>query len=169
MTISFVIFETSWGWVGLAGNNIGVACLTLPAPSPLITYESLLTEMGPSISENAALFPEVRQQIISYFRGDRIIQWNAPVVVEGYSSFQQAVLKETALIPYGCTLTYGEVANRIGRPKTARAIGQTLGRNRIAIMIPCHRVVGKDSLGGFSAPGGLVTKKALLKLEGITV
>jgi methylated-DNA-[protein]-cysteine S-methyltransferase len=85
------------------------------------------------------------------------------------SSFQKDVWKELLQIPYGTTVTYGEIAQRLSRPPgAARAVGAAVGANPIPIVIPCHRVIGADgSLTGFG--GGLDAKKALLRLEGIYV
>ena len=82
-----------------------------------------------------------------------------------YPAFYQRVWKECARIPRGRTLTYGELANRLGKPGAARAVGQALGANPFAPVVPCHRVVAANGLGGFSAPGGLKAKIRLLKKE----
>lgn len=83
---------------------------------------------------------------------------------EGYSDFERAVLEATRAIPHGETRTYGDIAEAIGRPGAARAVGQALGKNRTCIVVPCHRVVSANGLGGFT--GGVEKKVALLKLEG---
>ena len=82
-----------------------------------------------------------------------------------YTPFEQKVLKIVATIPKGRVLTYGEIAAKLGNRKMARAVGSAVGRNRHAPFIPCHRVVGQNSLGGYSGKGGIRRKKALLKLE----
>lgn len=80
--------------------------------------------------------------------------------------FQQAVWQVLRQIPYGQTTTYGEIAQQLGKPNAVRAVGGAVGRNPISILIPCHRVLGKNqSLTGFG--GGLPTKRYLLELEGI--
>ena len=87
--------------------------------------------------------------------------------MQSYSPFEQSVWKACAAIPAGQTRSYGWIARRIGKPGAARAVGRALGKNPFAPTIPCHRVVRSDgSLGGYSAPGGLKTKRALLKREG---
>ncbi|HYE22605.1 MAG TPA: MGMT family protein [Verrucomicrobiae bacterium] len=86
-----------------------------------------------------------------------------------YTPFQQKVLKIVAKIPRGKVLTYSQIALMIGKPGAARAVGNAVGSNRHAPFIPCHRVVGYNSLGGYSAPGGIETKKLLLKKEGYLV
>lgn len=80
------------------------------------------------------------------------------------TEFQKLVWKETMKIPYGYTATYKEIAERIGNPKSYRAVGNALGKNPLPIIIPCHRVIkGDGKLGGFT--GGINLKKFLLKLE----
>ncbi|MCM2267924.1 MAG: MGMT family protein [Elusimicrobiales bacterium] len=83
-----------------------------------------------------------------------------------YTPFQQAVWKACMSIPRGQTRSYKWLAQRIGRPGAARAVGSALGRNPFAPVVPCHRVISSDgTLGGFSAPGGLKAKLRLLKAE----
>jgi methylated-DNA-[protein]-cysteine S-methyltransferase len=87
--------------------------------------------------------------------------------MNGILDFNRRVYEVARTIRPGSTLTYGEVARRIGEPGAAQAVGQTLGRNPFAIIVPCHRVVAAgDRLGGFSANGGRITKQRLLEIEG---
>ncbi len=89
------------------------------------------------------------------------------IKMSDYSAFQQAVWKACARIPRGEVRTYGWIARRIARPRAARAVGQALARNPFAPIIPCHRVIGSGGkLTGFSGPGGLGSKRRLLKKEG---
>jgi methylated-DNA-[protein]-cysteine S-methyltransferase len=83
-----------------------------------------------------------------------------------YTPFQQRVYKAILKIPAGQVWTYGQVARNIGCPQAARAVGQALKRNQDAPVIPCHRVIAFNSMGGYSAPGGLKRKISLLKKEG---
>ena len=90
--------------------------------------------------------------------------------MKAYPPFYQAVWKACAEIPKGQVRTYGWIARRIGKPRAARAVGQALGKNPFAPMVPCHRVVGADGrLTGFSAPGGVAAKRRLLLKEGALV
>jgi O-6-methylguanine DNA methyltransferase len=90
--------------------------------------------------------------------------------MKGYTPFYQAVWKACAEIPKGEVRTYGWIARRIGKPNAARAVGQALGRNPFAPAIPCHRVVGSDGrMTGFSAPGGIASKRRLLLKEGAPI
>ena len=102
-------------------------------------------------------------QLREYFAGKRK-EFDLPLAFEG-TSFQRTVWRKLQEIPYGETISYGELAERIGKPKASRAVGSANGANRIPIVIPCHRVLAAGGkLGGFG--GGLPTKEALLALEG---
>ena len=83
-----------------------------------------------------------------------------------YTPFQQKVFKAIMKIPAGKALTYGQVAKLIGKPKAARAVGNALAKNMDAPVIPCHRVVSYNGMGGYSAPGGIKRKLQMLKKEG---
>ena len=88
------------------------------------------------------------------------------IQMKKYSPFSQSVWRACAEIPRGETRTYGWIAKRIGKPDSARAVGRALGANPFAPTIPCHRVLRSDgSLGGYSGPGGLKTKRELLEQE----
>lgn len=106
---------------------------------------------------------EIRQ-LQDYFAGTRAI-FDVDLSLEGMTDFQRQVLMTTAEIPFGQTLSYAQVARRIGRPKSSRAVGQALARNPIPVVIPCHRVISSSGgLGGYA--GGLAWKRKLLVHEG---
>lgn len=112
--------------------------------------------------EDPAALDEVRRQLDDYFQGRR--QRFDLAVAPATTPFQGRVLALLREIPYGTTVSYGEVARRLGNPKASRAVGMANGRNPVPIVIPCHRVVGADgSLTGFG--GGLEVKRRLLALE----
>ncbi len=113
-------------------------------------------------SEKPLPFVAACEQLEAYFAG-RLKTFDLPLAPSG-TPFQLAVLDELRQIPYGTTVSYGEIARRIGRPKAVRAVGAANGRNPIPIIIPCHRVIGASGdLTGFG--GGLPVKEALLRLE----
>lgn len=102
------------------------------------------------------------EQLREYFAGERTA-FDLSLALDG-TAFQQEAWRALAEIPYGETVSYGEQARRLGRPDAVRAVGAANGRNPIAIVLPCHRVIGVDgSLTGFG--GGLATKRRLLDLE----
>lgn len=112
--------------------------------------------------EDASAFPEATRQLRAYFAGE-LENFDLPLAPTG-TSFQQRVWKELCLIPYGATISYGELARRIGNPNASRAVGLANGSNPIPIIIPCHRVIGSNGkLTGYG--GGLPIKEKLLALE----
>ena len=112
-------------------------------------------------SAGGALTEAVRQ-LREYFAGRRT-EFDLPLAHEG-TAFQRKVWRKLQEIPYGETISYGELARRVGNPKASRAVGSANGKNQIPIVIPCHRVIAGDGgLGGFG--GGLPVKEKLLKLE----
>jgi methylated-DNA-[protein]-cysteine S-methyltransferase len=112
--------------------------------------------------EDAGFFKHVIAQLDRYFKG-ACFHFDVEMDLKG-TAFQKAVWAELAKIPYGQTISYGELALRIGNPKASRAVGMANGKNPIPIIIPCHRVIGKNgSLTGFG--GGLDVKQILLDLE----
>ena len=149
---SCCVFETPIGRVRVTADGRAVTGLGL-------TEEALLP------SEEGTLPAEARRQLLEYFEGTRRT-FDLPLAPEG-TPFQQAVWRELRAIPYGQTASYGDIAARLGRPKAARAVGMANHRNPILILIPCHRVVGKNgSLTGFAC--GLERKEYLLSLESRT-
>ena len=112
--------------------------------------------------EDPAFFMEVIRQLQEYFAGSRR-DFEIPLLMDG-TEFQKKVWKNLQKIPYGETITYGELAKRIGDPKAVRAVGAANGQNPLPIIVPCHRVIGSNGhLTGFG--GGLENKRKLLDLE----
>jgi methylated-DNA-[protein]-cysteine S-methyltransferase len=109
---------------------------------------------------------ECIKQLDLYFQ-KKLKNFDVRLDLQG-TNFQKAVWREISKIPYGKVKTYAEIAKLIGKPKAARAVGQALNKNPIPIIIPCHRVIGKDgNLTGFG--GGIEIKKFLLSLEGVKI
>jgi methylated-DNA-[protein]-cysteine S-methyltransferase len=155
------------------------ACTYTQIPSPIgdltlgADAEGTLTGLymdvpgrPPPISQNAradaGAFRMVTEQLGEYFAGDRT-RFDVPLRTAG-TEFQRSVWDALRAIEYGETLSYGEIARRIGRPDEARAVGAANGANPVSIIVPCHRVIGSDgSLTGYG--GGLERKRFLLELE----
>lgn len=117
---------------------------------------------GPGWRRDDAAFSAAREQLAEYFAGERTA-FDLPLAFAG-TPFQQLVWAALREIPYGETMSYGALARRLGKPGAARAVGLANGRNPIAVIVPCHRVIGADgSLTGFG--GGLERKRVLLELE----
>jgi methylated-DNA-[protein]-cysteine S-methyltransferase len=107
-------------------------------------------------------FGSIRSQLTEYFAGDRT-EFDLPLAMAG-TPFQQTVWAALRDIPYGETISYGQLADRIGRPSASRAVGLANGRNPVSIIVPCHRVVGSTGdLTGYG--GGIERKRALLTFE----
>jgi methylated-DNA-[protein]-cysteine S-methyltransferase len=116
---------------------------------------------GKSAGKPTELLLRAKREIAAYFAGKRK-EFDLPVKPEGSPS-ELKIWLAMAAIPYGETRTYGDIAKSVG--VNARAVGQACGRNPIPILLPCHRVVAANGLGGFSAPGGVKWKERLLVLE----
>jgi methylated-DNA-[protein]-cysteine S-methyltransferase len=154
-------------------NNMNYTYLDSPVGSLLLTgNKKLETIQFPESKRrivplkdwknNPGFFEKVVSQLTAFFKGE-LLKFDIEMDLKG-TAFQQKVWKELATVPYGKTISYGELAKRIGNPRASRAVGMANGKNPIPIIIPCHRVIGKDgSLTGFG--GGLEVKKALLDLE----
>lgn len=117
---------------------------------------------GQGTLTDGALADLLREELAAYFAG-RLTAFTVPLAITG-SAFQRAFLTALTRIPYGQTRTYGDLAAGLG--VSAQAIGQACGANPIPVLIPCHRVLGAQGLGGFSGPLGVEDKVALLRLEG---
>lgn len=151
----YCYLDTPIGELLLAGEDGALAMIGFPKGSMRRDPEA-------EWIYNEKPLANARQQLEEYFAGDRK-DFDLPLKIEG-TEFQVSVLKALQEIPYGQTVSYGEIAKRIGRPKAVRAVGAANGRNPIPIVVPCHRVIGSSGdLTGFG--GGLDTKEALLRLE----
>ena len=121
------------------------------------------TDAPPAV---AALLEEALGQISAYLNGERR-DFDLPFDLSGCTDFQRRVLAEVCAIPYGATITYGQIAARVGGMQTVRAVGQAVGSNPLPLVIPCHRVMSEGGhLRGYSGSGGVQTKAWLLRLEG---
>lgn len=118
--------------------------------------------IGDDWARDATPFAAARAQLSAYFAGE-LKEFDLPLAPRG-STFQLGVWEQLRRIPYGATISYGELAQRIGDASAARAVGAANGQNPLPIVVPCHRVIGADgSLTGFG--GGIATKKFLLEHE----
>jgi methylated-DNA-[protein]-cysteine S-methyltransferase len=107
---------------------------------------------------------ETASQLDEYFAGERT-DFDVRMEFDG-TDFQREVWTELTRIPYGETISYGELARRVSRPSAPRAVGQANGRNPIPVIVPCHRVLASNGIGGYG--GGLKVKRQLLAVEGVT-
>jgi methylated-DNA-[protein]-cysteine S-methyltransferase len=161
--LSFVLFPTHLGWMGLVGSQDGVKKVFLPQADRDSILHQIDAEYNLKKSDTTSnSFEDLIQRLQQYLDGKRT-EFQDKLDLNGATTFQQAVWKTTRTIPYGETRSYSWIANRAGSAG-ARATGQALKRNPFPIIVPCHRVIRNDStLGGFS--GGIELKKYLLKME----
>jgi O-6-methylguanine DNA methyltransferase len=164
-SIAVGALDTPIGTLWLACSERGVCKVLFPGEGSREALEHWLAETVPDrqpISTNA-LLEQTRAELGEYFASTRQ-DFTLPLDVRG-SAFHQRVWQALTHIPYGCTVSYGELAHRLGAPKAARAVGAACGANPVPIIAPCHRVLGSDgSLHGFG--GGLPLKAWLLRHEG---
>ena len=129
--------------------------------------EVLVAHELPSVRAVARPAPEaapLRDRIVAYFRGEPDGFADVELDLDGATAFQRAVVAALRAVPYGETVTYGELAALAGHPNAHRAVGSVCARNRFSIVVPCHRVVAADSLGPYGALG-TEYKRRLLALE----
>jgi len=151
----YTMMPSPVGRLMLAGYEDALQCLSF-------TMGSRAREPEADWREDAGPFRECIGQLNQYFAGERRT-FDFPLAPQG-TSFQLQVWRELQQIPYGVTISYGEMARRIGNPSASRAVGLANGANPIAIIVPCHRVIGASGkLTGFG--GGLDIKQRLLDLE----
>lgn len=158
------VAETIWGPVRLAASAGGICAVGLPGYDEE-KFLSYLHKKYPGmlvIETGAMVLDEAAVEINEYLAG-RLKEFTVPFHVR-VTPFQFRVLEAISTIPYGSTRTYGELAQEIGRPGAARAVAAACGANPVPLIVPCHRVVAANNLGGFR--GGVALKRRLLELEG---
>ena len=144
-----------------------IGTLVLECDGDVLIGLRLPNDPRPDRRDGADIPPVLKEtatQLEEYFAGERTA-FDLTMELDG-TDFQREVWAELARIPYGTTISYGELARRVGRPTGPRAVGQANGRNPIPIIVPCHRVLAGNGIGGYG--GGLPVKRALLALEGVT-
>ncbi|MGE0765681.1 MAG: methylated-DNA--[protein]-cysteine S-methyltransferase [Hyphomicrobiaceae bacterium] len=163
----YLLLETPFGSCGIAWNARGLTRLQLPEPTPAETERRLALYgrrawTGPLTDEIAAVVDELG----AYFSG-RPTKFSGVAIDFGdRPQFHLDVYAAARRIPWGETVTYGDLARLLGVPGAARVVGQAMGRNPVPVIMPCHRVLASgNALHGFSAPGGIATKQRLLELE----
>jgi len=164
--IKYVIFQTKWGYFGLAGTKFALCRTQLPGPESK-KIESQLLKNLPGAQFDKTFFKILQKQIAAYFEGSCVnFSPDIPVALDGFSGFSREVLTACREIEFGQRITYSGLAKKTGRPAASRAVGNALAKNPLPLIIPCHRVLRTDGkMGGFSAPGGISFKKRLLTLE----
>ncbi len=164
--VSYAFFETALGEMAAAATGKGICRLQLRSAGSHDAFVEALQADHPGLTVRKApkVFSELKGQLEAYLGGELQV-FTLPLDPVG-TDFRQAVWQQARLIPYGSTITYGDLASRLGKERSAsRAVGNALGANPLPILIPCHRVLGGDGrLTGYA--GGLAIKTRLLRIEG---
>ncbi len=164
----FALFDTAIGQCGIAWGERGVAGVQLPEGRQPET-RARVRRRFPGVPETAPPreVAEAVERIVALLRGEPSDLSAVPLNWDRVPPFHRRVYEVARGIPPGATLSYGDVAARLGAPGAARAVGQALGQNPFPIVVPCHRVLAAGGkIGGFSASGGVATKRRLLSIEG---
>jgi methylated-DNA-[protein]-cysteine S-methyltransferase len=161
------LFGTALGFGGVVASEQGLLEVFLPfSGDNEVQIAAHLATLYPHAAGEDRLTRQGADLLRRYFAGERV-KFDLPIDWSGFTPFQTVVYRTVAEIPYGVAESYAAIAARIGRPRAARGIGTAMARNPLPIIIPCHRVVGTSgALTGYSAPGGVMSKKWLLQLEG---
>jgi methylated-DNA-[protein]-cysteine S-methyltransferase len=157
--------QTAMGWVGIAWSEAGLVAVTLPQATEAEALSRLPDSTSPIPMPPLGLdLAGLTGKLLRYFEGEDV-PFDDPLDPTIGTEFQRRVWAATRAIPRGETRTYGDVAGQAGSPRAARAVGQALAGNPWPVVVPCHRVVGRDgSLTGFG--GGVEMKRRMLAMEG---
>jgi methylated-DNA-[protein]-cysteine S-methyltransferase len=164
----FALFDTAIGRCAIAWSGRGILAVQLPEANERST-RARLTRRLPRLRETPppSAVKRAIEAIVALLRGEPRDLSAVMLDMDGVPPFHRRVYEIARTIPPGATLSYGQIAARLGAPGSARAVGQALGRNPFAILVPCHRVLAAGGRpGGFSANGGVATKLRLLAIEG---
>lgn len=164
----FALFPTAIGHCAIAWTDREIAGAQLPGTDEHATRKQMRRRF-PSTAETPPP-PNVQHaiaEITALLRGEPADLLEIPLAMHDIAPFDREVYAAARAVPPGTTITYGDIAKRIGEPHAAQAVGQALGRNPFAPIVPCHRIVSADgTMHGFSAPGGVTTKLRMLTIEG---
>ncbi len=165
-TFTHTAFDSPLGLVALAATDNGVVRCSLPGSDPDSLVEEVIVRTGLKPVEGGPRVDAAADQLLAYLEGDRR-KFDLDLDWQLIGGSHRQVLQATAKIPWGETVSYGEVAALAGKPGAARAAGTALSRNPIALIVPCHRVIKADgTTGGFGGGANSVAlKKRLLALE----
>lgn len=175
-------FKTSLGYMALATWDGEIVGLSFGHPTPGAAQKSLeqfhsrgdsrllAKALQDTSARSAASHQQVEQRLTRFADGESVEFDDLPISVTGMTDFQKQVVAACRAIPWGETLSYGQLATIVGRPGAARAVGTVMRKNRFPLIVPCHRVLASGgNLGGYSAPQGLAMKRRLLALEKIAL
>jgi methylated-DNA-[protein]-cysteine S-methyltransferase len=160
----FDLCRSPIGWLGLVAGREGLAAV-VSHPSEEEVRGRIAEGYPVAAPGENPLLAEAQRQFEEYFRGERR-DFDLPLELPGIPPFSSAVLRQLVRVPYGATVTYGELAAAVGSPGAARAVGRAMATNPLPLVIPCHRVVGRGGkMTGYSGGEGIATKEWLLEHE----
>ena len=164
----FALFDTAIGCCALGWTEAGIVDVNLPESSPDRTRSRIAGRLAGSREQQPpAAVHQAIERITALFDGSGDDLADVELDLAGVPDFHRSVYQVTRGIRPGTTLSYGAIATELGLPGAARAVGRALGHNPCPIIVPCHRVLAADgSMHGFSANGGVATKRRMLQLEG---
>jgi methylated-DNA-[protein]-cysteine S-methyltransferase len=167
----WTVFESALGWMAVSFREECLTGVAFGYNSPLeacrgFRHHCLASEPA---SSTPRWLQSVQARLEKFADGRRQDFRDVNLDTSHLTPLGLSIIEECRQIPWGSTLSYKQLAERVGRPGAARAVGNAMACNRYPLIVPCHRVVGAaGSLGGYSAPGGLSTKRSLLALEQVT-
>jgi methylated-DNA-[protein]-cysteine S-methyltransferase len=166
--LGFALFDTAIGRCAIVWSERGITGVQLPERDERATANRVVRRF-PTAHETVppATITRTIEDIVALFRGERRDLSDAILDSEAVPDFHRRVYAIARTIPPGSTMSYGEIAERLGDRALARDVGEALGQNPFPIIVPCHRVMAAGGkMGGFSAPGGVRTKLRMLSIEG---
>lgn len=167
--MKYALFDTTLGTCALVWGERGLVGVLLPEGNSARLRASVERRFPGALLAPAT--PDVQQAIdgiVALFEGEKRDLREIVLDFEGVPDFNRRVYELARTIPPGSTMTYGDMARGLNAPGMARAVGQALGQNPWPVVVPCHRVLAADGgMGGFSAPGGVSTKRQMLEIEGV--
>jgi methylated-DNA-[protein]-cysteine S-methyltransferase len=167
MHSSFALFATALGTAAIAWTDLGVCNVELPEADPAKLRARLRRRLPGAVeSVPTSAIREAIERICALLCGDHVDLSGVELDMHDIAAFERQVYELARTIPAGETVSYGQLATRLGDMHLARDVGQALARNPLPIVVPCHRVIAANGkLGGFSARGGVSTKQRLLTIE----
>jgi len=161
-----IVFPTKLGWICLAIHGDRLCELTFGHESPQTAANSM-RYYRQLPSHRVGSLKSWQERLQAFVRQPADDFRDVTLDLSGFTRFQRAIVEHCRQIRIGETISYAELARRAGSPKAARAVGQVMATNRFPLVVPCHRVVGANGIGGFSARDGVNMKRRLLELEGV--
>lgn len=165
-----ILFSTKLGWIALSHSGGKIIRIKAGYDSELAAAKAIMDELD-EVQFVTRLNDEERQMrkdFKDYAAGEKLDFKHLRLELGDETEFSREVLNQCRRVGYGQTITYGQLAEKAGSPRGARAVGTCMRKNRYPLVIPCHRIVASSGIGGYSGPRGCEFKQKLLELEGVT-